>query len=394
MEYSMTYSPFDISRAIGTNIGNAYKEHRQESALDTILAQASKTNDPNQFHDIMGQILKNVAPEKQQAALSIIESKIKGIKEKELEQKKLKDAKVGGYSAYAAPQVQAAQVRAKLGTGLPKKTQASQPIDPEQLGLIQKVRSQPGFNEMDELEQYQALTSAGVSKENASTESNLRSQQLERKDKAFDTSYKAQENFINEVTDSYKGFETEMKPRLLQMNSIPDDEIISPTSAVFLEQLGIPLGALEKPGSELYNKLSQDLLKGLPETYGSRILKVEVENFLKTIPTLMNSANGRRMIASNMLKLGELKEVYYKEMRNQQKDYLDNRKNLPKDFQQRVLDQVKPQIDKINEEFVKLSQITDVPEGTVPFFDPNGNIVFVPEDNVQWAIENQGKRIW
>ena len=117
------------------------------------------------------------------------------------------------------------------------------------------------------------------------------------------------------------------------MTSIADEDLISPVSAVFLESMGIPLGALEDPSSELYQKLSLDLLKGLPDTYGTRILKVEVDNFLKTIPTLLNSADGRRMIASNMLKLGEMREVYYKEMRKQQKENLDSNK-FPKDFQQ------------------------------------------------------------
>ena len=268
------------------------------------------------------------------------------------------------------------------------------PIDPEQKSNIAKARSIPGFDEMDELEQYKTLVDNGVSPELAEKESKLRGSQLERKHKEFDNSYKAQEDFINDTTKSYEAFETQTKPRLMQMQNIPDEDVIGPTAAVFLEHLGIPLGALDDPSSELYNKLSQDLLKGLPETYGSRILKVEVDNFLKTIPTLMNSADGRRMIASNMLKLGEMKEVYYNEMRKMQKDAIDNRKNLPKDFQQRVFDQVKPQIDRINNEFVKLSEIKHVPKGTIPFFSPTGEINFVPKEHAQWAQEHEGRRIW
>lgn len=219
--------------------------------------------------------------------------------------------------------------------------------------------------------------------------------ELEREHKEdVDKAYKAHEPFIQDVTNSYKGFESEMKPRLLQMQSMDPETLISPTASVFLEHLGIPLGALEDPHSELYQKLSQDLLKGLPETYGNRILKVEVDNFLKTIPQLMNSPDGRRMIASNMLKLGEMKEVYYKAMRQMQQDYLDSDKPLPKDFEQRIFDQVLPQINRINEEFVKLSEITAVPPNHVPFFDPAGNIKFVPKDQQEWASKNGGRRIW
>ena len=276
-----------------------------------------------------------------------------------------------------------------------KKTQASQPIDPDQLQRIQEVRSQPGFDELDEVDQYRALTNAGVSKENAESEAKLTGMKLERAQKSFESAYKTQENFINETTDKYRAFETEMKPRLLQMQKVlSDEQLISPTAAVFLENMGIPLGALEDPSSELYQKLSLDLLKGLPEIYGNRIMKVEVDNFLKTIPSLLNSSEGRRMIASNMIKLGEMKEVYYNEMRKQQQASLDTNKPLPRDFQQRVFDQVKPQIDRINNEFVKMSEIKSIPKNTVLFFNPMGEIEFVPKEDVQWAMENGGRRIW
>jgi len=276
----------------------------------------------------------------------------------------------------------------------PAKTQASKPIDPDQLDKIESVRSQPGYDDMDEVDQYRALTRAGVSKENAEAEARLTGQKLERSEKRLDTSYKAHEDFINQTTDKYRSYETDTKPRLMQLQKIASDEqLVGPTAAAFLDTMGIPLGALEDPSSELYQKVSLDLLKGLPETYGNRIMKVEVDNFLKTIPSLLNSASGRRMIASNMLKLGEMKEVYYDEMRRQQKDAIDSSKPLPKDFQQRVLDQVKPQIDRINNEFVQLSEIKSVPQGTVPFFY-NGKVKFVPQEHAEWASENGGRRVW
>ena len=184
-----------------------------------------------------------------------------------------------------------------------------------------------------------------------------------------------------------------LSPSYLQKKST-DEQLIGPTANAFLETLGIPLGSLENPGSEVYQKISQDLLKGLPESYGSRILKVEVDNFLKTIPTLQNSPEGRRMIASNMLKLGEMKEVYYDEMRRQQQNFIDENKPYPRDFQQRVLDNVRPQMNRMNQEFVKMNNITHVPENTSPFFNPQGEIEFVPNELVQWAIDNGGKRIW
>lgn len=277
----------------------------------------------------------------------------------------------------------------------PVKRLSEKPIEPEQLEAKRRAKATPGYNEMNELEKLDTLIENGVAPSLAEQEAKLTSSKLEREQKTFESSYKAQEDFINKTTDSYKAFETETKPRLMQLQKIAsDEELIGPTAAAFLDTLGIPLGALEDPSSELYQKVSLDLLKGLPETYGNRIMKVEVDNFLKTIPTLLNSPEGRRMVASNMLKLGEMKEVYYNEMRRQQRGSLDNSKPLPRDFQQVVFDQVKPQIDRINNEFVKMSEIKAVKPGMIPFFTPNGEIKFLPKDKAQWASENGGRRIW
>lgn len=54
-----------------------------------------------------------------------------------------------------------------------KKTQASQPIDPEQLDIIKKVRETPEFQKASPAKKYQIMTDAGASKENAEAESKI-----------------------------------------------------------------------------------------------------------------------------------------------------------------------------------------------------------------------------
>ena len=138
------------------------------------------------------------------------------------------------------------------------------------------------------------------------------------------------------------------------------------------------------------------MLKGLPEAFGTRILQVEVENFLKTIPQLINSPDGRRMITSNMLKLGEFKEAAFDATRELQLESIEKNKPLPRDFQQQVFERSRPVLNKLNDEFVKMARIKDVPQGTVPMFDPNGDIYFVPKDMVENILiqEPRAKKIW
>lgn len=287
--------------------------------------------------------------------------------------------------------------KGKIIEDLRKKTVSNQPVDPEQLNIMRNVRLQPGFEDLNEVQQYRAYIDAGVSPINAERESTLKSAELKRHQSAVDKSYSEQKDFIDKTTNQFNSFETETKPKLMAMQGLNDEnELISPTQEWVLDTLGVPLGAIEDPSSELYQKLSQDLLKGLPETYGSRILKVEVDNFLKTIPTLSNSANGRRMIASSLLKLGEMKEAYYHEMRKQQKQIESSNSKYPRDFQQSVLDNVMPQLTNINQEFQQITQLTDVPQGMIPFFNPQGTISFIPNnpEDIEFANNNGGKRIW
>lgn len=287
--------------------------------------------------------------------------------------------------------------KGKIIEDLRSKTASNQPVDPDQLNIMRQVRLQEGFEDLNEVGQYRAYIDAGVSPINAEREATLKSAELKRHESAVDKSYSAQKDFIDKTTNQYNAFETETKPKLIAMQGLNTNEaLVTPTQEWVLDTLGIPLGALEDPSSELYQKLSRDLLKGLPESYGNKILKVEVENFLQTIPTLSNSENGRRMIASSLLKLGDMKEAYYHEMRKQQKQIESSNSKYPRDFQQSVLDNVMPQLTKINQEFQQISQLTDIPPGMVPYFNPQGTISFIPDnpEDIQFANNNGGKRIW
>ena len=387
-----------LAEALGQGIGSGLNTYFANRSLESVMKDKSLENAPlSKRWEAIRSAMAPYGKEGEKLLMQKIQfdqqeqnENLQKIKGKSIEKFQKGEPLTADELSYFTPQEAAALQKAYH----PQPPISERPVPPQQIDAIKRAHDTPGYHDMTESQKYQTLVENGVSAQNAIKEATLYSQQLGRQEQKIDKSYEQQKDFIDNVTQAYKGFETEMKPRLLQMQHMDPDNIIKPTAAMFLEHLGIPLGALEDPSSELYNKLSQDLLKGLPETYGNRILKVEVDNFLKTIPTLLNSPDGRRMIASNMLKLGEMKEVYYKAMRDIQRNLLDSNKPFPKDFEQVVFDQVKPQIDRINNEFVKMSEIKSVPEGTVPYFNPNGEIEFVPKEHVDWANKNGGRRIW
>lgn len=64
---------------------------------------------------------------------------------------------------------------------------------------------------------------------------------------------------------------------------------------------GIDLTAsLLSPESQEFEKLSTDLVKGIKDIYGGRINQFEVETFMKTIPSLLQSPEGRQAVIENI----------------------------------------------------------------------------------------------
>ena len=124
--------------------------------------------------------------------------------------------------------------------------------------------------------------------------------------------YKATQELRSKINQDYKEAQG-VKARLLRMRELnKSGKLTSPAAAHLLEKAGIPLGVLNNPESEEFDKLSKDLLKGISSYFPGRINIVEVENFLKSIPTLMNSEAGRERVIDNLISLLEPQEKAYK----------------------------------------------------------------------------------
>ena len=86
----MNPSPFEISQGVAQTIGRARGRYQDKSALDEILSQASASKDPAVLNDAIGQILSRVSPERQPAAIKIIENKMAGIREQQRNEQQFK----------------------------------------------------------------------------------------------------------------------------------------------------------------------------------------------------------------------------------------------------------------------------------------------------------------
>ena len=80
-------SAFEIGQGISKQISGASSAYQERSALDQILGEALKSNDPNAVNKAIGQIASRVSPEKQPMAMKVLENKLSEIKS--IEQGKL-----------------------------------------------------------------------------------------------------------------------------------------------------------------------------------------------------------------------------------------------------------------------------------------------------------------
>jgi hypothetical protein len=116
-----------------------------------------------------------------------------------------------------------------------------------------------------------------------------------------------------------------------------------------LPWIGVDLsGVFLNPESQEFNKISADFLREAKSIFGSRLTNYDVQSFLKIIPTLSQSKEGRRRIIRNM-KLFNAGEVARKKVMDQIIEQNNGRKpyNLPELVEQRV----EPLLDKIAQEF-------------------------------------------
>lgn len=105
--------------------------------------------------------------------------------------------------------------------GPDKLSQSERPISPEQLDLIRKVRSSPGFDDMDEIGQYRALTDAGVSRTNADVEAKLKSESLARQSKSGEKEEKELKEYEKAVNPYISGLEiVEEMDKILKSGSL------------------------------------------------------------------------------------------------------------------------------------------------------------------------------
>lgn len=111
---------------------------------------------------------------------------------------------------------------------------------------------------------------------------------------------------------------------------------------------GINLHSLENPESQEFSKLSKEFLKDAKEIFGARITNLDVDTFLKMIPDLSQSDDGKLRIINNMRAYNEASRLRKKAMNDIIKE---NGGKRPLNLETLVEERVSPELDKLSQEF-------------------------------------------
>jgi hypothetical protein len=194
--------------------------------------------------------------------------------------------------------------------------------------------------------------------------------------------------YIEGVLNGYKG-KKNTEAILNQMEELASSQkLTTPLMNSLLGAAGLPLGVLNNPDSEEFEKLSNNLTRDITKFYGARINQTEFVNFLKQIPTLNNSEEGRLRVVRNLKKMLNPIELEYKIMSDMMA------KNGGKPFPNmnfHVTQAMEPTLDKwaneINHDMKEIKDVsTPLASNEVVMVFPDGSRKRVPKEEVgKWS---------
>ena len=205
----------------------------------------------------------------------------------------------------------------------PKKTQASQPIDSEQLRIIKSVRNSPEYKSADGLGKYQLMTDAGISKENAQVEADIATKQADISTKSTQEQRKEAIKFHDETKDYDTKLLNEYKVSKKQNEIIKDVEKALDSGQVnprSLANVFKGMGAVgDKLSEGLLNKNEAviksaipEFLEGRKELFGVRLSDADLRLLQDKMVDIGKTPEANKAILRLMKKYAKAANLRYK----------------------------------------------------------------------------------
>jgi hypothetical protein len=124
--------------------------------------------------------------------------------------------------------------------------------------------------------------------------------------------FKETKQFRHDLLESRRAAKNDIKDlsRLEELSQ--SGKLDTPGYTEFLKRSGLDIPALTNPESEEFQKIQASFLRNAKQYFGGRISNYEVEQFLKTIPSLSQSPEGRSRVIANLKYVARAADERYK----------------------------------------------------------------------------------
>ena len=322
-----------LGEVLGTGL-NQLAQHKLAQLSKQYEAQSERNQFAQGLAPLLGQdtanFLSHLGPDERKYALQNISSLMQLNQQPGQQQPGIESLQQAGQQPQEQSQIQQQEQqltpeRAKLLEGV-----FTSPQERREREKLELAKRQAGLKERESLiKETKTYVDTLKDKEKASKEGNLR---LRRMETLIDKG-----NLPNAALWS-------------ALSKLEHAPFISGLTAPFAELLK---GAVKwKSGNaadiEEFEKLSTEFVKNAKQYFGPRITQQEVQLFMQTIPTLMQTDAGKKKLIENIRSFNELTEIEAKAARSIIKA---NGGIPPRDIEQQVQDKIGDKIDKVANKF-------------------------------------------
>lgn len=389
-------SPFEVGRAIGNQGARGFAQAKDENLIEKIISQTQ--NDPEAMQNAIGTILSQVSPERQPAAVNYLQNAYASARERQKEGKQRQAAIEAGISPDLPAALQVKQYESNLENKRMQQygltPQGEQPQ--ENQGMPSQSQNAPQANNplarfsIGQLQQMTGDKSKAIS-EPAKQEIIRRREEEKLNKSLYETEAdKLEAKRVAELADEIEKEYHSAKEEDLRLNRQiqldKDGKLSTPAMVKLLDVFGLPIGILSNPATEEFRKIESDFVRNVSKVFpGGKITNYEISSYMKTIPGLMNSPEGRKAIIRNRQLLNQAKQVRYDAYK---KIIKDNNGKKPQNLGILVEEATADKIAKIEEEFVSgMQEQIEKFQTPIKMIDPEGNQVNIPPHLIEAAMK-------
>jgi hypothetical protein len=421
---------FEVARLTGNNIAKAFQQSKDSSAIEQILSDAMRSGRPEDVQNSIGKILSQVSPERQSAAVQYLQNTYNTIQQKQAQDSQRNALKQAGLNPDLPTDLNKIMYEDNLNNQRARNIIGGAAIDaptnqvlgdaaiganPEQIVAgtqnpmtqqNQQVNKQNQTNQQNQTnksfswadltdEQLVQLTGVKGFDKQANAEMKRRQEEVKANQSNFEPESdkleaKAVADLAVEIQKDYQAAKNE-NLRLSRMETLDKEGNVStPALVKALDAFGIPLGVLGNRNTEEYRKLEADFTRDVSKVFpGGKITNYEIQSYLKSIPTLMNSSEGRKAIIRNRKLMNDAKLVRYEEYK---KIIKENNGKKPPNLGLLIDERTQVKISEIEDEFIKgVQDVINKTQVPIRMYDAQGNEYDVPPNMIEQAMQSGAK---